>query len=1385
MKRFLYISVFIFALAILMCFSAFATNTTYTDENGVVWNATVDEATGKATISGVTVEKRTEKFVIPSVIPYNGVDYPVTAIANSAFSGKTLVFGKLTLPETLESIGSNAFYQTNIYSDVVLPESLKTLGTGAFAECKGILTVKLPSSMKAIPNSAFSKCYSLTTVYSNGAIEEFGENCFNTCYALHNVQIGKGTKTIKSGAFLNCRGLDGTLDLSTVASLASNAFQNSFNITGVKLSPIKFELSTFSGCTKIASYEVSPDSSYYSTVDGVLYNKAMSVLYRYPIEKTDMEFTVPNSVVEIFTDAFSGAYHIGQVKLGKNITKIGNNAFKGTGVDYFYIPDSVTSIGSNVFENCDNLEWVVISKNLSSASSLVKDCDNIKLVIGRHPTFSTASVGNSTVCKRAVDYTCTSHIYGFLDDTATCTESGINTCIICDRSSYVKPTGHEGAIIEKSELSCTTDSYIIVDCIKCGIHDAKTIYEKAPGHVSVPKTVKPTDTTPGFTVETCSVCNETVISNYVASFYLIGDIDNDGKINATDAAYLAKYLGGKTFDVNKLSCDINGDKEINLYDLILLKRFVAKIDTEINATHVGCSKHLHIKSLIASERSCVDDGIEIFYCLDCGTIIDTKTTEKAGHDWEIISKAEPTCLNSGYESVRCRTCKITTFLTLELLPHEQKWWTLKGKKGYEYSECAICGSFESRTVDYSVFDNLVSQIPQYYESYYSEASLSLIKPILENYKLALTQEQVDKNVESFKDVLARIQYAVSDVPVVYINSLVSSKLDSNMEYIDAEIIVAYYDENGVYCDYVETKGEAKVRGNSTASKAKKPYNIKFSTNIDLFGMGEDNKYCLLANALEASLMRNALVRKFNETCGLDYACKFEFVDVYVDGTYRGNYLMCTPVDVEETRVNIDKKTDAILEIEESHNTGDVFYFNRGGITTPFFRIKFLVADGNELSGEGYSKVFSTIYQIEYAIVSGDWEEIQKFADVDSLLRFYILADYFKDQDFLYDSTRFYIEDGKLHGGPAWDYDRAAGHVQRSTYRANYNNIPDFTNGIYGDSATGEWANASFQGYPGENWRDTLSNDDWISTDSNSNQKNYTWLTYIYQLSPEFKDLVSQYVIDLKDEMTLMYEDIHDTLGNVQTNAIDAIYKDDNIYASFSRDALKWGVPSASDEIPMNFNSHKEAVDHLRSWLKQRHQWMINHYASDKLAEYCANLADTMLNDPNQNAYAKNTTTALTNEDGKLTYTVNVKVKTEGVAGYLEMMLYDQVKGIFADNLSYANVDINLYLDEALIASYSDDDVYNATCEKVSEELGKISNNKFAKSTTVTYVEEDGILVAKVKINVASTSGVDTHQASIESLVKKHFNNANFYVSVDVEYYVNNALSARYTNGLKH
>ncbi|MCM1363716.1 MAG: CotH kinase family protein [Faecalibacterium sp.] len=122
----------------------------------------------------------------------------------------------------------------------------------------------------------------------------------------------------------------------------------------------------------------------------------------------------------------------------------------------------------------------------------------------------------------------------------------------------------------------------------------------------------------------------------------------------------------------------------------------------------------------------------------------------------------------------------------------------------------------------------------------------------------------------------------------------------------------------------------KGRGNSTWALDKKPYNIKFEKKIDLFGMGNAKKWCLIASAEEESLIRNKTVYDLAEDIGLKYSSKSQHVDLYINGDYMGNYLVCESVQIGSQRVNI---TD-LEELNEAMNPGiDFENLNRSGSRT--------------------------------------------------------------------------------------------------------------------------------------------------------------------------------------------------------------------------------------------------------------------------------------------------------------------------------------------------------------------------------------------------------------------------------------------------------------------
>ena len=160
---------------------------------------------------------------------------------------------------------------------------------------------------------------------------------------------------------------------------------------------------------------------------------------------------------------------------------------------------------------------------------------------------------------------------------------------------------------------------------------------------------------------------------------------------------------------------------------------------------------------------------------------------------------------------------------------------------------------------------------------------------------------------------------VSEVPAIYLTSGVEGTLISTLGKQDRYIActVGMKDAQGTPLIEGVLDASIKVRGNTTSKADKKPYTIKFATKQNLLGMGKAKKYCLIANAYDPTLMRNYIALKLAKELGLEYTSECEFVDLYLDGEYWGNYLLVEPVEEGSNRVDIDvTKGEFMIEYEK-------------------------------------------------------------------------------------------------------------------------------------------------------------------------------------------------------------------------------------------------------------------------------------------------------------------------------------------------------------------------------------------------------------------------------------------------------------------------------------
>lgn len=78
----------------------------------------------------------------------------------------------ISLPETLNSIGTYTFYKSSLSGTVALPDSLTQLGASAFSGCEKVEAIQIGSGLKDIPANAFAGCTNLKTITVNNRRED-------------------------------------------------------------------------------------------------------------------------------------------------------------------------------------------------------------------------------------------------------------------------------------------------------------------------------------------------------------------------------------------------------------------------------------------------------------------------------------------------------------------------------------------------------------------------------------------------------------------------------------------------------------------------------------------------------------------------------------------------------------------------------------------------------------------------------------------------------------------------------------------------------------------------------------------------------------------------------------------------------------------------------------------------------------------------------------------------------------------------------------------------------------------------------------------------------------------------------------------------------------
>ncbi|MFA6084395.1 CotH kinase family protein [Mucilaginibacter sp.] len=235
--------------------------------------------------------------------------------------------------------------------------------------------------------------------------------------------------------------------------------------------------------------------------------------------------------------------------------------------------------------------------------------------------------------------------------------------------------------------------------------------------------------------------------------------------------------------------------------------------------------------------------------------------------------------------------------------------------------------------------------------------------------------------------------------------------------------------------------QIKGRGNSTwALFDKKPYRLKFNTKTPVLGLPAAKNWVLLANYSDKTLMRNYLAFGVAQSLKSDYAPHGIFVEVYLNGYYRGNYLLTEQVEVDANRVNIKELKPANISPAEITGGYLLELENRVGETISFRTkkdIPFVIKSPEDYVPEQLNYIQGYMQQTEDAIFAANFTDpnngYAKYINTDSFINWFLVNELFKNEDAKKFSSMFYFKDrdGKMGMGPAWDFDLAAGNVNYS------------------------------------------------------------------------------------------------------------------------------------------------------------------------------------------------------------------------------------------------------------------------------------------------------------------------------------------------------------------
>ena len=265
--------------------------------------------------------------------------------------------GDITIPDGVKSIEKYAFWYSFSVTSVTIPKSLESMDGTVFLNCTKLKEIKVSKN-----NQYFSS--------ENGILYDKKKKVLLQCPRVMEGDIIIPETVVKIGdnAFYYCQNLTSIIIPESVSNIGRLAFHYCEGLTSVTIPKGVASIGEciFEGCSGLTEIKVSENNRYFTSENGVLYDKKKKMLIQCPGAKGG-EFIIPESVTGIESRAFESCKKLTSVTIPKGVTQIEEYTFAWcSSLSNVSIPKGLTSIGHAAFYSCTSLKNITIPKSVTS-----------------------------------------------------------------------------------------------------------------------------------------------------------------------------------------------------------------------------------------------------------------------------------------------------------------------------------------------------------------------------------------------------------------------------------------------------------------------------------------------------------------------------------------------------------------------------------------------------------------------------------------------------------------------------------------------------------------------------------------------------------------------------------------------------------------------------------------------------------------------------------------------------------------------------------------------------------------------------------------------------------------------------------------------------------